>query len=161
VSDNPDMALPSGRALVNGAASVSAVPASVPSATRWPDIDKFLAEGEARRIAFSERNPRLWRELLAKANPPTLTVCRHLESEEADKACRCGYSGSVWADGEHVLFTMGDIRDPAHPEMSAPRIERPAEIASAQLLTCLFNNADWLIELAAQAETTPPPGERE
>lgn len=114
-------------------------------------MEKFFAEGEAKRVKFSEPNPALWRELLNKAIPPTLTVCRHLESEEADKACRCGYSGSVWADGERVLFTMGDIRDPEHPEMSAPRVERPAEIASAQLITCLFNNAEWLIGLAAQA----------
>lgn len=147
-------ALPSDRAggLRPEPAAQSQPSALIPSAySIYPEMDAFLAEGEAKRIKFSERNPSLWADLLAKSTPPTLGVCRHLESEEADKACRCGYSGSVWADGEHVLFTMGDIRDPRFPELSAPRIDRSAEIASAQLLTCLFNNAEWLIELAAKA----------
>lgn len=114
-------------------------------------VNLFLARGEAKRIKFSERNPALWQRLLSEANPQTLTVCRHLESVEADRACRCGYAGSVWADGERVLFTMGDMLYPEHPEMHTPRIERAAEIATAQLLTCLYNNADWLIGLAASA----------
>ena len=118
---------------------------------RWPDMTKFMAESEAKRIKFSAPNPELWRDLLADASPPTLTVCKHLESEVADHACPCGYPGGVWADGEHILFTMGDIRDPHHPEFSAQRIERVAEIATAQLITCLFNNAEWLIQLAEQA----------
>lgn len=122
---------------------------SIPSAFS-AYADRFLAESEAKRVRFSEPNPSFWRELLAAANPPTLTVCRHLEGVREDRACRCGYPGSVWADGDRVLFTMGDQWG-SEEGMRAPRIEREAEIATAQLLTCLYNNAGWLIELAASA----------
>jgi len=115
--------------------------------------ERFLASHDAKRVKFSQRDPSLWLELAAAANPPTLTVCRHLESEEADKACPCGYAGSVWADGEHMLFTMGDQRD-VDDAFRAPRIDRTTEIATAQLLACLYNNAEWLIELAAKAMET-------
>jgi hypothetical protein len=132
---------------MNGAQEVSAVPVGIPDA--W-GVDAFLEESRLKEIKFSEVNPTMWRELLAAANPPTLTVCKHLEGEAEDQACRCGYPGSVWADPEHVLFTMGDVWG-SEPSLQAPRIARPVEIASAQLLACLYNNAEWLIGLAAQA----------
>lgn len=124
--------------------------ATIPSV--W-DTKAFLERAHEKEIKFSRRDPVLWRELLAISNPQTLTVCRHLEGEVEDKACRCGYPGSVWADPERVLFTMGDVwGDDA--SMQTPRIERNTEIATAQLITCLYNNADWLIGLAAEAIET-------
>ena len=118
------------------------------------NVEAFLERSKQKEIKFSQRDPSLWSDLLAIANPPTLTVCKHLEGEAADRACRCGYPGSVWADPERVLFTMGDIwGDDA--SMQTPRIDRPAEIATAQLLTCLYNNAEWLIGLAAKATAAP------
>ncbi len=112
-------------------------------------VDEFLAASAAKELEHRERNPMLWRDLLAMANPPTLTVCKHLESTEADQACPCGYPGSVWADSERVLFTMGDQW--GEKELQSARIPREQEIATARLIACLYNNADWLIGLAAQA----------
>lgn len=130
---------------------VSALRASIPSALDGMrlDTEKFLAECRAKEIKFSEPNPAFWRELHERANPQTLTVCKHLESEQSDAACRCSYPGSVWADPERVLFTMGDQWGDS--AFRTERVPRASGIATAQLLTCLYNNADWLIGLAAQA----------
>lgn len=89
--------------------------------------------------------------LAEKATAPGITLCQHLKSIECDQACKCGYRGGVWAaDGEHILFTMGDPVTEPYPGLEAPRIERSQEIYTAQLLVALYNYAPSLIA-AAQA----------
>lgn len=87
------------------------------------------------------------RELLAKATPPGLKLCTHLADDGADDKCKCGYRGGVWtADGEHILFTMGEPVSEKFPGLEAPRIDRPTEIASARLLVAAYDALPGLLD---------------
>ena len=63
-------------------------------------------------------------------------LCHHLESEEKDKSCRCGYRGGIFgSDGEHMVCEMGSTTIKGEEGLEVPRYERAVEIANAHLIT--------------------------
>lgn len=61
-------------------------------------------------------------------------LCYHLESEENDKSCPCGYRGGIWGGDEvAVVCEMGSTE--IKEELSLPRYDRKQELANAQLIS--------------------------
>lgn len=83
------------------------------------------------------------REAAAKATPGPWHLCAHLKSIEHDRACSCGYRGSIWGgDQEHVVCQPGHDGAPAGQEGTEPqRYEREQEIANAHYIAAAHPSA--------------------
>lgn len=67
-----------------------------------------------------------------KHTPGPWTLCFHLQSEENDKKCPCGFHGDIWAD-DKVVCSIGVPHIDPSSEM-VPRHDRSIELANAHLI---------------------------
>jgi hypothetical protein len=92
-------------------------------------------------------------ETLAKAaTPGPWTVCKHLESVEADLACTCGYRGVVFGpdhDAPMAICQPGHDPDPVGEEGLGPQnYARAQQIANGQWIAAA--NPAAILELCAE-----------
>lgn len=84
-------------------------------------------------------------------------LCRHLESEDADKACSCGYRGVIFGpehDVAYAVFQPGHDLPLRQEEWGSEpaRYPRQVEIANAQLAVAMRNHLPALLDRIERAE---------
>lgn len=72
-------------------------------------------------------------------------LCHHLQSDEKDASCKCGYRGGIWGgDGEVLVCEMGNCnRHEGHDMVDTG--DRPTQLANAAFIVKAVNNHEALV----------------
>lgn len=86
--------------------------------------------------------------MLFKGSPSPWGLCHHLQSEEKDKSCNCGYRGGIFGpDGEHMICEIGSTVIKGEEGLETPRYPRSIELANAKLIAAAPELLEALIEV--------------